>query len=201
MTLERNANAVIDDLVPAVYVGMYVCACVGMCTYVFVRMCAKCAYTVLQYCIQCVQLFVALVVYCYLIGWCTCLNMDHYYYYMYVYIAISKGDTSNSVQTKRLKIKGDNRLCWINKTIFSNKGNSCVVCCVVGFQCVVCCCSGLVAPGYSAVVRTAISVHSNDFCFSAGAQMTPSQSLMLVFPSYTPFKLAPKHLLNHQPLW
>ena len=139
--------------------------------------------------------------YCYLIGWCTCLNMDHYYYHMYVYIAISKGDTSNSVQTKRLKIKGDNRLCWINRTIFSNKGHSCVVCCVVGFQCVVCCCSGLVAPGYSAVVRTAISVHSKDFCFSAGAQMTPSQSLMLVFPSYTPFKLAPKHLLNHQPLW
>ena len=62
MTSERNANAVIDDLVSAVYVGMYVCACVGMCTYVFVLMCAKCAYTVLQYCIQCVQLFVVLVV-------------------------------------------------------------------------------------------------------------------------------------------
>ena len=62
MTSEHNANAVIDDLVPAVYVGMYVCACVGMCTYSYVRMCAKCAYTVLQYCIQCVQLFVVLVV-------------------------------------------------------------------------------------------------------------------------------------------
>ena len=43
MTSERNATAMIDDLVPAVYVGMYVRACVGM--YIYVRMCVKCAYT------------------------------------------------------------------------------------------------------------------------------------------------------------
>ena len=47
MTSERNANAVIDDLVSAVYVGMYVHACVGMCTYVFVRIyvCKVCVYS------------------------------------------------------------------------------------------------------------------------------------------------------------
>jgi len=47
MTSERNATAVIDDLVPAVYVGMYVRACVGM--YVYVRMCVKCVYTTVLY--------------------------------------------------------------------------------------------------------------------------------------------------------